>query len=82
VVQRCLIDVRSLIVETRSRIGDWEGDLIVGRASRSAIGTLMDRTSRCRRLIRLPAGHTAEAFAAAAAAVLGKLPSHIRMTPT
>jgi IS30 family transposase len=34
-----LIDQRPLVVEHRSRIGDWEGDLIVGRMSRSAIGT-------------------------------------------
>jgi transposase, IS30 family len=82
VAQGCLIDDRPLVVETRSRIGDWEGDLIVGRSSRSAIGTLVDRTSRCVRLIRLPGGHAAEMFAAAAAAVLQQLPSHLRLTLT
>ena len=34
-----LIHHRPPIVETRTRIGDWEGDLIVGKHSRSAIGT-------------------------------------------
>ena len=82
VEQGCLIDFRPVVVETRSRIGDWEGDLIVGRGSRSAIGTLVDRTSRCLRLIRLPAGHAAETFAAAAAAVLEQLPPHARLTLT
>jgi IS30 family transposase len=65
IAQGCLIDERPLIVEERSRVGDWKGDLIVGRASRSALGNLVDRSSRCLRLIRLPAGHGAEAFAAA-----------------
>jgi len=41
-----LIDQRPVVVEHRTRIGDWEGDLIVGRMSRSAIGTLVDLISR------------------------------------
>lgn len=82
VAQGCLIDQRPLIVEERSRVGDWEGDLIVGCASRSALGTLVDRRSRCLRLIRLPVGHGAEAFAAAAAAVLAELSPEARMTLT
>jgi len=35
-------------------------DLLVGPISRSAIGTLVDRTSRCQRLVHLPTGHRAE----------------------
>lgn len=54
-----LIDCRPAVVTERSRVGDWEGDLIVGRASRSAIGTLVDRASRYVRLIHLPDGHSA-----------------------
>jgi IS30 family transposase len=57
-----LIHSRPLVVETRSRIGDWEGDLIVGRHSRSAIGTLVERASRSVRLIHFPQGHASEAF--------------------
>jgi IS30 family transposase len=38
---------RPPVVELRSRVGDWEGDLIVGRMSKSAIGTLVDRTRPC-----------------------------------
>lgn len=51
-----LIHHRPPIVETRTRIGDWEGDLIFGKHSRSAIGTLVDRTSRSVRLIHLSYG--------------------------
>jgi hypothetical protein len=55
-----LIDRRPAIVEDRVRISDWEGDLIVGRMSQSAIGTLVDPTSRYLRLVQLPGGHRAE----------------------
>jgi hypothetical protein len=77
-----LIHRRPSIVEARTRIGDWEGDLIVGRHSRSAIGTLVDRTSRAVRLFHLPCGHSAEAFTAAFADVLGALPEAARRTLT
>jgi IS30 family transposase len=77
-----LIHSRPEIVETRTRIGDWEGDLIVGRHSRSAIGTLVCRTSRAVRLVHLPHGHSAEAFIEAAAPVLEALPAEARWTLT
>jgi IS30 family transposase len=51
---------RPAVVEERARIGDWEGDLIVGRSSRSAIGTLVDRRTGYLRLVHLPDGHSAE----------------------
>ena len=59
------MDERPLIVEERNRVRDRRGDLIFGRASRSALGTLVDHSSRCLRLIRLPVGQGAEAFVAA-----------------
>jgi IS30 family transposase len=77
-----LIHRRPPIVETRTRIGDWEGDLIVGRHSRSAIGTLVDRTSRSVRLIHLPYGHSADALVDAASRVLAMLPEAARRTLT
>jgi len=77
-----LIHRRPPIVETRTRIGDWEGDLIVGKHSRSAIGTLVDRTSRAVRLIHLPHGHSAEALTEACRPVLATLPAAARRTLT
>jgi IS30 family transposase len=77
-----LIHCRPAVVETRTRIGDWEGDLIVGKHSRSAIGTLVDRTSRSVRLIHLPHGHSAAAFNDAVGHVLTTLPDVARRTLT
>lgn len=77
-----LIDARPPEVELRIRIGDWEGDLIVGRMSKSAIGTLVDRTSRLVRLVHLPAGHAAEAFVHAVVPVLQSLPEQARLSLT
>ncbi|WP_433304673.1 hypothetical protein ACQP2F_15810 [Actinoplanes sp. CA-030573] len=65
-----LIDQRPSVVENRTRIGDWEGDLIVDRMSQSAIGTMVDRTSRYLRLIHLPSGRRADQLHDALFAVL------------
>lgn len=40
--------------EDRSEVGHWEGDLIIGKDQRSAIGTLIERATRVVRLLHLP----------------------------
>ena len=77
-----LIHARPAVVEERARIGDWEGDLIVGRASRSAIGTLVDRRTGYLRLVHLPDGHSAEQLRVAMLPVLTGLPTLARQTLT
>jgi transposase, IS30 family len=77
-----LIDHRPPEAELRLRIGDWEGDLIIGRSSRSAVGTLVDRASRYVRLVHLPAGHDAEAVCNGLVAVLTSLPGPARRSLT
>ena len=67
-------------MERCSRVGDCEGDLLVGRSSRSAIGTLVDRESRYLRPVYLHAGYLAEAFHIALLPVLDTLPENLRLT--
>lgn len=40
------IDERPAIVEKKTRIGDWEGDLIIGKDHKGALVTLVDRCSK------------------------------------
>jgi IS30 family transposase len=77
-----LIDQRPAVVLHRERIGDWEGDLIVGRGNRSAIATLVDRRSRYLRLVALPHGHDAAAVRDALIAAFADLPTAARQTLT
>jgi IS30 family transposase len=60
----------------RTETGHWEGDLIVGRDQRSAIGTLVERRTRLVRLLHLPF-RDADALHQAMAARLGGLPPHL-----
>jgi len=57
--EEVLIDRRPREVDTRSSPGHWEGDLIIG-LDRSAIGTLVERSSRYTVLLHLPpmVGHS------------------------
>lgn len=44
------IDARPAIVDTKRRLGDWEGDTIIGRRHRGAIVSLVERKSRFTKL--------------------------------
>lgn len=68
--------------EDRAVPGHWEGDLIVGTASKSAIGTLVERSTRYTILLHLPDGHRAEQVADAMLAAMTELPGHLRRTIT
>jgi IS30 family transposase len=47
------IHQRPFTPQDRSQAGHWEGDLIIGKDHRSAIGTLVERTTRVVRLLHL-----------------------------
>jgi IS30 family transposase len=62
--------------------GHWEGDLILGSRGSSAIGTLVERSTRFTILLHLPEDHTAESVATAMIEAMSELPAHLRRTIT
>ena len=70
-------------VADRAVPGHWEGDLILGStASGSAIGTLVERTTRFVMLLHLPDDHTALAVQEAIVMKMAHLPAILRKTLT
>ena len=92
-----MISERPAEAEDRAVPGHWEGDLIIGLGS-SAIGTLVERTTRFTILLHLPrmeghggprvkngpalAGHGAEAVRDAIASAITTLPDQLRRSLT
>lgn len=76
------ISDRPAQVSDRAVPGHWEGDLIVGTGSRSAIGTLVERTTRFTMLLHLPGRHTADEVAGAMIREMSQLPWHLRRSIT
>lgn len=66
----------------RAVAGHWEGDLILGTRGTSAIGTLVERSTRFTILLHLPTDHTADSVAVAMIAAMRELPAHLRRTIT
>jgi transposase, IS30 family len=77
-----MISERPAEVEDRAVPGHWEGDLIVGKDNKSAIGTLVERSTRFVMLLHLPDGYGPEPVAAAMTRAMGGLPDAIRRSLT
>jgi IS30 family transposase len=96
ITPQVMISERPAEATDRAVPGHWEGDLILGTGS-SAIGTLVERTSRFTILLHLPpmnepgprvhngpalAGHGAEAVRDAITEAIVTLPDHLRRSLT
>ena len=79
---KVLISERPAEVEDRAVPGHWEGDLIIGQDSGSAIGTLVERATRFVLLLHLPGDHGAATVAEAMIAKMAELPDQLRRTLT
>ena len=77
-----MISDRPPEVADRAVPGHWEGDLIVGKDGASAIGTLVERSTRFCLLLHLPHRRDAAAVAQAMITVMGELPAHLRRSLT
>jgi IS30 family transposase len=77
-----MISERPAEVEDRAVPGHWEGDLIIGQGLQSAVGTLVERTSRFVLLLHLPDGREAIKVNAAMKEAITELPSELVRTIT
>jgi IS30 family transposase len=76
------IHSRPAIVESRTQLGHWEGDLILGSGRQSAIATLVERKSRHTILVPIRGSYSAQRVGDALIAVFGALPPALRRTLT
>jgi transposase, IS30 family len=77
-----MISERPPEVEDRAVPGSWEGDLIIGKDLQSAVGTLVERTSRFVLLLHLPDGRETIKVNEAMKAAIGDLPAELVRTIT
>jgi transposase, IS30 family len=76
------ISQRPAEADDRAIPGHWEGDLIIGADSASAVATLAERASRFTMIIALPHGRAADAVASALSAHITALPAALRRSLT
>ena len=75
------IDARPAEVEGRQVPGHWEGDLVIGKDGKTAVATLVERTSRFLILVPLT-GRDSLTVGEAIIAATGGLPAQIRRSLT
>jgi IS30 family transposase len=77
-----MISDRPAEAADRAVPGHWEGDLILGEGGRSAVGTLVERTTRLVLLLHLRDGRSAASVEAAMRTSISTLPEELCRTIT
>ena len=77
-----MISERPADVDDRAVPGHWEGDLIIGKNAKSAVGTLVERSTRYVMLLHLPDGRLPAQVDAAMRRAIRKLPKELVRTIT
>jgi len=77
-----MISERPAEAEDRAVPGHWEGDLVLGEGGRSAVGTLVERTTRFLLLLHLHGDRTAHAVDTAMRKAMATLPEELRRSIT
>ena len=77
-----MISERPAEAADRAVPGHWEGDLIIGKGCRSAVGTLVERTTRYLMLLHLPEGRDAHLVEQAMRQEITGLPAGMARTIT
>ncbi len=80
-VGRVPLTARPAIAQRRGRVGDWEGDLVVGPGQRGFVATHVNRRSRFLLAAKV-SRRTAAEVTAATRQILQPLPPHVRRTLT
>jgi IS30 family transposase len=77
-----MISERPAEIEDRAVPGHWEGDLIIGAGNKSAVGTLVERTTRFVLLLHLPDGYEAVKVERAMRKAIKTLPEELARSIT
>jgi IS30 family transposase len=78
-----MISERPAEIEDRAVPGHWEGDLIIGAGNRSAVGTLVERSTRYVLLLHLgKGGYSAKGVEAAMRRAITELPAELTRSVT